>query len=231
MAGLADPLTSRSLEGRQILGIVRRAEELDVTGSALGGLQRSDRSRSSGRLDRAHLRHRRRLRARSVRKSIHPDTQTGRSQPCTSRQAEIVARVRPRSSGRLNVWERIRLLSGCMRSVATTAPEVRPVGIGAFGSRLAYDNLVLVLRVAPRLIPRLSRKLHEGDFRHWAAIRSWAASPALLQRRESDSRGSTSVPTHSMSRQRSGSPHDRDGRGCGRHEESADGLGLIRIAT
>lgn len=53
---------------------------LDVTRTTLGGVHDLDRGRSRGRLDRPHVDHQRRLRARLVHKSDDPPTQTRRSQ-------------------------------------------------------------------------------------------------------------------------------------------------------
>lgn len=156
--GAADPLTSRSLEGCQLLGIVRRAEVLDVTGSALGGVHDLDRSRSRGRLDRAHLCRRRRLRDRLVRKSIHPNTQTGRSQPCTSRQAEIVARVR------LQYWPCAgrEMSSRCSTSRGSATGRGWAPRASAGSSGLA---ITLAIRCSPDMtqMPTMTPDLTPGD--------------------------------------------------------------------
>jgi menaquinone-dependent protoporphyrinogen oxidase len=48
--------------------------------------------------------------------------------------------------------------------------KVRPLSIGLFGGKMDYSRLGLL----DRLIASKMKKVPEGDYRDWAAIRAWA---------------------------------------------------------
>lgn len=51
--------------------------------------------------------------------------------------------------------------------------QIKPVSIGRFAGVLDYSKMALPMRLVSRLIYTIMR-VHEGDYRDWDAIRSWA---------------------------------------------------------
>jgi menaquinone-dependent protoporphyrinogen oxidase len=64
--------------------------------------------------------------------------------------------------------ENRRTVEGYMEPVVQ---KVRPLSIGLFGGKMDYSRLGFL----DRLIVSKMKKVPEGDYRDWAAIRAWAA--------------------------------------------------------
>jgi len=88
----------------------------------------------------------------------------------------------PKAKDKLSIWEQMHLLSNLMDPVFRKAPQVRPVSIAVFKGRLDFSQLRAIDWLPIRLGAFVTKRIPEGDFRNWEAIRSWAASlyPVLL---------------------------------------------------
>ncbi len=89
----------------------------------------------------------------------------------------------PQAEGTLSIWEKMHLLPGFMNSVLRKAPQVKPVSIGVFRGKLDYSELRLTHWLLIKLGSLFTKRIPEGDFRNWEAIRAWTATlyQVLLQ--------------------------------------------------
>lgn len=83
----------------------------------------------------------------------------------------------PKKPGKLSFTEKFGLPESYVGPILGNVPQIKPVSVGLFGGKLDYSKLNLFQMLFVRIIIR-----HQaGDFRHWDAIKAWAASlPALL---------------------------------------------------
>jgi len=59
-----------------------------------------------------------------------------------------------------------------MDPILKAVPEIKPVGIGTFAGAMDYSNLSWLNKKILK-----SKRIPEGDFRDWSAIRAWARDP------------------------------------------------------
>lgn len=84
----------------------------------------------------------------------------------------------PVAEGHLNHRERYARLANYVRPILRAARPAEPVSIGLFAGRMEYGRL----KWWAMLFAMLIIQAPAGDWRNWAAIRSWAAGlPAALQ--------------------------------------------------
>jgi len=78
----------------------------------------------------------------------------------------------PKNRNRLTFVEKQQAVESYLSPILQKVPQVKPISVGFFGGKLDYTKLNFFHKLFLKIIIQAKA----GDFRHWDAIRDWAAS-------------------------------------------------------